>query len=301
MWPLDPPSVSADDSYRACTESIRDRAAKPGSEGKPGKPARAYRSLLAAAAPDVGAASRRFEIAALGSTLHDLKAADCKVPGFEDDEAHQVIYGRGMVGNTAGRVIYDALMAAPAHERCPFCGHGMVRELDHHLPKTSHPALCVTPLNLVPACRDCNKIKGTFTPRTADTVLIHPYFDRIDNEPWLNASVVHTPDPTLDFVIDPPDSWDQVITNRVEHHFELFGLKRVFGTQANRLVSNIRHGVERLVRTAGAEAVRAYLREEAETRFESRLNGWEGVTFHALAEDDWFCQGRFMDEADSAD
>ncbi|WP_157032191.1 HNH endonuclease [Kitasatospora cheerisanensis] len=293
MWPLDPPSVTADESYLACSRSIQDRREKPG------KPARPYRRLLAAAAPDISAASQRFEKAAAEGSLLGLKAEDFRVPGFGDDEAHRVIYARGMVKNKAGRQIYDALMAAPAHERCPFCGHGIVRELDHHLPKSSYPALCVTPLNLVPACKDCNDLKGSFVPNSPESVLIHPYYDRIDDDPWLSAKVVHTAEPTLDFFVDPPDTWDQITVSRVKHHFDLFELGRTFGTQANRLVSNIQYGVEKLLRAVGSDAVREYLQEEAETRFKSQLNGWEGVTFLTLSEDDWFCEGNFIGNSGS--
>lgn len=295
MWPLDPPSVTAEDSYRTCTGSIRDR------HEKPGKPARAYRALLAAAEPGIILASRLFEEAALEGSLLELKAENFKVLGFDDSEAHGVIYGQGMVANKPGRKIYDALMAAPAHERCPFCGHGIIRELDHHLPKSSYPALCVTPLNLVPACKDCNDIKGAFVATSPESVLIHPYFDRIDDDLWLNAKVRHEIEPTLDFFVDPPDTWDQVLAERVIHHFEKFELGRIFGTQANRLVSNIRYQVEKLLSGAGADAVRDYLLDEAETRFKSQFNGWEGVTFSALAKDDWFWKGEFARTSGSTD
>ncbi|WP_157531406.1 MULTISPECIES: HNH endonuclease [unclassified Kitasatospora] len=220
-------------------------------------------------------------------------AEDFKVTGFDDAEAYTVIYGQGMVQNRAGRDIYDMLMAAPAYRRCPFCGHGIVRQLDHYLPKASYPALCVTPLNLIPVCKDCNEIKKSFVATSIESLLIHPYYDRIDDVRWLNARVQHATEPTLEFFVEPPGTWDQIITERVEHHFERFELGRVFGTQANRLVSDILYGVKNLLWAAGSDAVHAYLLGEAETRFESRINGWEGVTFAALAGDDWFCEGGF--------
>ncbi|MFF6785796.1 hypothetical protein [Streptomyces sp. NPDC012510] len=43
----------------------------------------------------------------------------------------------------------------------------------------------------------------------------------------------------------------------------------------------------------GKDTVRAYLTDEAKTRLADRLNGWEGVTYRALARDDAFCSGVF--------
>ncbi|MET8299063.1 hypothetical protein ABZ729_36220 [Streptomyces sp. NPDC006678] len=146
---------------------------------------------------------------------------------------------------------------------------------------------------LVPACADCNHIKGEHVPAEADTTLLHPYLDRIDEDTWLDAQVVHNSPSWVNFFVSPPPGWVDVLVERTRYHFTLFGLARVFAVQDNRTVYNIRYQLTAMPATGGRDMVRAYLAEEAETRLANRPNGWEGVTYRALAHDDVFCSGAF--------
>ncbi|MGX1680461.1 HNH endonuclease [Streptomyces althioticus] len=251
------------------------------------------RRLLQAASDTVEAAGERFRQSARRGTVHELSSAQFAVPGISAGDAVRWVYENGMVGTREGRAVYERIMGAPADERCPLCGHGAVRTLDHFLPKKMFPALCVDPLNLVPACADCNHTKGEGMPSGAETTPLHPYLDRIDHDPWLEARVVDSHPLWLDFFVSPPPQWDPALIARTRHHFALFGLARLFAIQANRTVSGIRRQLTELLHTGGKDVVRAYLREEADTRLADRLNGWEGVTYRALARDDAFCNGAF--------
>ncbi|MEV6653909.1 HNH endonuclease signature motif containing protein [Streptomyces sp. NPDC051219] len=251
------------------------------------------RSLLQAASDSVEAAGERFRQAARHGNLHELNSAEFTVPGISASDAVRWAYESGMVKTRDGRAVYDQIMAAPADERCPLCGHGMVRTLDHFLPKKMFPALCVDPLNLVPACADCNHAKGEGLPSGAETTPLHPYLDRIDHDPWLDARIVDSSPLWLDFFVSPPPGWEPILINRTRHHFDLFGLARLFAVQANRTVNNIRQQLTMMVDAGGKDMVRAYLSGEAATRLAHRLNGWEGVTYRALARDDTFCSGVF--------
>src|SRR5688572_9418671 len=42
---------------------------------------------------------------------------------------------------------------------CPYCGFGEIKDLDHHLPKTSYKAYAIYPKNLIPCCHPCNHKK----------------------------------------------------------------------------------------------------------------------------------------------
>jgi len=278
MWPLDPPVLSARESYEACVRGTRDPQRKV---------------LLLAAGDRVEAAGERFRLAARQGRLHALDGAEFTVPGMSSGDVVRWAYENGMVNTRDGRAVYDRLMAAPADERCPLCGQGVVRTLDHFLPKRMFPALCVDPLNLVPACADCNHAKGEGLPSGADTTPLHPYLDRIDQDPWLEARVVDGSPVRLDFFVSPLPGWEQVLIERTRHHFALFQLARLFAIQANRTVNNIRQQLTALLDAGGKVTVRAYLADEAETRLAHRLNGWEGVTYRALARDDAFCSGAF--------
>ncbi|WP_143094453.1 HNH endonuclease [Streptacidiphilus jiangxiensis] len=219
-----------------------------------------------------------------------------QIPGVgEEEKAVNWIYQNGMV-NGPGRPIYDELMSAPEHERCPLCGHGTVSQLDHFMPKSSYPALCVDPLNLIPACSDCNKAKADKRASAIEDLPLHPYLDHVDGQEWLAANVVHEDRSVrLEFFVSPPPHWDRVLAARARNHFKLFGLRRTYALQANRFIGEIRGQLPDLLISGGADAVRAHLLAGATSSLSKRPNSWMGVTYRSLANDARFCRGAFGD------
>jgi hypothetical protein len=138
-----------------------------------------------------------------------------------------------------GRAIYDAIFSAA--NRCPLCGHGTVSTLDHHLPKTQYPALAVTPLNLVPACSDCNKNKINFVPVSSADETLHPYFDDVEDDTWLVAKVIEVAPAALRFRVQAPAYWSAILAERVRRHFRMLNLSHLYGAQSATEISNIRH------------------------------------------------------------
>ncbi|MFI6967112.1 HNH endonuclease [Streptomyces sp. NPDC050255] len=280
MWPLQRPAITARTSYDTCVDSTQDKK---------------RREMLQKAAGNVEKAGRRFRKAVAKGTLHKLRKDAFQLPGITGTQAYTWAYENGMVGRKNGRRLYDQLMAAPEHDTCPLCGQGMVRTLDHFLPKADFAALCVDPLNLIPACADCNKAKGDKAPQTPETVTLHPYLDNIDDCPWLTARVVRESPTWLEYFITPPGHWDELLTHRTSHHFEVFNLAELYSSQAGRNLNSIRQQLDDLLETTGPQSVRAYLEGEARTRRAARLNGWETAAYQAWAQDDWFCAGGWTD------
>jgi hypothetical protein len=172
------------------------------------------------------------------------------------------------------------------------CRHGTVRQLDHFLPKSHFPALCVDPLNLVPVCEQCNLIKGNKRPDSAENTLLHPYLDRVSHEGWLDARSIHDSGTVrLQFFVSPPASWDATLIARAKNHFRLFELGKRYAIEANRAISDVTYSVERQRKRGGARMVRVYLEGEAESRFAVDLNSCEGITYRTLAADDLYCEG----------
>jgi uncharacterized protein (TIGR02646 family) len=68
---------------------------------------------------------------------------------------------KAFTGSTAYLELRDALAAA-SHHKCAYCeAHAPKPQVDHVQPKQRHPELAFTWDNLLPACGDCNKAKGT--------------------------------------------------------------------------------------------------------------------------------------------
>jgi hypothetical protein len=277
MWHLDPPVITARDSYVrsvSVTQTLERRA------------------LLLGVTGTVEQAGVRLRSAADTQTLHELDSGDFAVAGIAPGDFVTWAYKNGMC-SAGGRDIYDQIMDAPEDERCPMCGQGDVAQLDHVMPKMKFPALCVDPLNLVPVCDRCNYVKGQASPTSAETTPLHPYLDQVDTEGWLDATVVPNRQGQLKYFVAAPPGWDDTLTSRVHHHFDLFELAKRYSVQANRALKSIKYSLQRQLESAGKDAVRAYLLDAADSRLKYDPNSWDGVAHRAWAADDGFCRGAF--------
>jgi hypothetical protein len=194
-----------------------------------------------------------------------------------------------------GRLIYNRIMSAPAHGRCPLCGIGTVNTLDHYLPKRHFPVFVVTPNNLVPACQWCQVEKAEYYPTTEGEQLLHPYFDDMDNEIWLVAEVVKGAPAGFRYFASPPDQWPQSAKERVEAHLRELNLPKLFSSNAGSRLTEIRSGLARLYQRGGMDIVRVHLLEELASIEDDHMNSWTAAMYRAAAESDWFCDGGFME------
>ncbi|MGW6866138.1 hypothetical protein [Streptomyces sp. NPDC054901] len=284
MWHLDPPTLSARDSWEKCTSRSR------GPKGTTG-----FGEKLRNAADAAQTAADAFVAAARSRTLHSLEPTTLGLgDNIKNATVTTIVYENGMVSDSsAGREIYDALMDAPEDDLCPLCRHSDVTQLDHVMPRTTHPALCVTPQNLVPVCGPCNHTKGETASTKAGEVLLHPYYDRVDHESWLNAAVAPGGFGRLKYFVTAPATWDSVLTARVEHHFRFLDLGKRYSTRANNTLRGMRHHLTRQLVTTGPAGIRDYLEELATSHLVEDLNHWSGVAYRSWAADDAFCEGAF--------
>lgn len=162
------------------------------------------------------------------------------------------IYNQYFVANDKpARKIYDDLMVS-AQEKCPFCGGiGRPRNLDHFLPKSRFPQFSVLPVNLIPACRDCNfdgKSEGFAT--CPEDQVIHPYTDsgKFFTQQWIFAKFsgsISDPEKELEYFVRVPDGWNDVDRKRAEKHFETFDLSVRYAIKAaeqrGTVINQVRH------------------------------------------------------------
>ena len=69
--------------------------------------------------------------------------------------------------------------------KCSYCERGDVSELDHLLPQSSFPIFAVTPVNLIPACHECNHNKLDDM-----SIVINPYFEDTTQKKWLVCEII---------------------------------------------------------------------------------------------------------------
>jgi hypothetical protein len=256
-----------------CADALRDEA---------------LAARLRSVAPEIEAAEAKYKERGKKASLFTIAETDDVVGRVGLEEMSALYKGTLSRLGSRPRRIYDEIKAAPRNGVCPLCGQRIVSTLDHYLPKSRHPALAVTPLNLVPSCADCNKAKLDRQPASASEQTLHPYFDEVDDEVWLTARVEETAPPALVFSPDPPVGWDDVKRTRVLTHFRTFGLGRLYATHAAEELLNIRYSLVLIANRGGAAALRSHLIEQAESRQAVTKNSWQSAMYDALLRSEWF-------------
>ncbi|WP_416795960.1 hypothetical protein [Ciceribacter azotifigens] len=276
MRRLNRPPFAARDALNLCIASIRDEQ---------------LTSRLALICEQVAAAEAAY-------IQHGDQQELFQIPqtlGIGDVSADEMkrVYKDTFAKSARTRNIYDKIKKLPANDTCPICGQRTVGSLDHYLAQSLHSALVVAPINLVPACNDCNKAKLDAQPGTAAEQTLHPYFDNVDDERWLYAAVELTNPASLRFYADPPADWHPVKRERVLNHFRKFGLGALYASHSGVELTNIRYGLQRIAERGTKEDIRAELLKRAESAKAAHINSWQTAMYHALAESDWFCTGGF--------
>lgn len=247
---------------------------------------------LALVMPTVVAAEVTYVIYGEQSTLHLMQGTD-GVAGHVKTVEMQRVYTGTFVKSKATRNIYGAIKAAPENGICPLCSQRTVSQLDHHLPQSVHPVLTVTPINLVPACSECNKTKSAKVAGRAGEQTFHPYFEDADDARWLFATVKATRPASLVFHPAPPDHWDAVKAERIRWHFATYKLAALYASHAAVELNDIKFQLQDMAKRNTAETISKHLRGVAVSRAAAHANSWRRATYEALADSDWFCSGGF--------
>ncbi|NOU75729.1 hypothetical protein GC098_30920 [Paenibacillus sp. LMG 31458] len=155
--------------------------------------------------------------------------------------------------------------------------------------KSKYPSLAVTPINLVPACADCNFIKTALSPSKCEEETLHPYFDNVSIDQWLFATVEQTNPVALKYEVRPPTHWPPVLGERVKYHFETFGLASLFASDAAVELSEWHHELQRLSEDKTGAEVQRFLHRGYVSASHMHLNSWRTAMYQALAVDECFC------------
>jgi hypothetical protein len=262
----------------ACTASIRDAA---------------LTTKLTHASGSIVAAEEEYSTrGGEGMTLYSI-AGSIGVASTLTTAEMMRVYAGTFVKSKKTRAMYDQLKAAPKNDICPLCGQRTVSTLDHYLAQTIHPSLVVVPLNLVPACAECNKSKLDFQPTCDVEQGFHPYFDNFDDAQWLWAEVLETAPAALRFSVRGPACWAPSKIARAISHFDALDLATLYSSHGGVEISNIRYSLERISTFGTPEDVRLLLADRAESARHAQLNSWQTATYQALSSSEWFCGGGF--------
>lgn len=139
-----------------------------------------------------------------------------------------------------GRRFYDAIIAAAPDKVCPYCGINFIDSLDHYLAKKHYPYLSVSPINLIPVCNRCNRLKGTDSCDESRRFL-NPYFDACVEAEYLCAKIeLEHSLPRVMYEIVHIEGMNEQDYRNAKNHFDSLQLDEVFCKQALEEVSNMR-------------------------------------------------------------
>lgn len=193
--------------------------------------------------------------------------------------------------NSVGRKYYNLIMGN-AKGRCPICGGGKVKNLDHFLPKSKYPLLCVSPINLIPICRDCNMEKGAEVSEDYYEIPFHPYLEAM-TEKWIECVLKFYSDGTFSIkyrngydVIRNPDLW-----RKYNAHMRITDLDTTFGSRAEEELENVRGIYKNEFLACGKNKLCESLSDVKNSAEKVDINSWKSALYRALVRDcDNFCE-----------
>lgn len=280
-----PPIIDPQIVFQTCINSITDTD---------------LRSRLQNVMTNIIQSSTNYSSNAASKTLYTILPNNCEndevALGTVTKKELKAVYSSHMVPTSKpARVFYDQLISLAPLGKCPYCGVGYASTLDHYLPKQKFPQLSIIPLNLIPACKDCNSGKLADYPSTSEAQSLHPYFDHqiFISEQWLFANVIETTPAVVEFYVSPPSHWDDVSKARVQSHFIDFNLEHRYSIEASNQIAYLKDSLHYPWDGSGFMGVRLQLMLDALTYFQKHPNSWQTAMYQALAKSDWYCNGGF--------
>lgn len=251
------------------------------------------RGRLELVADQVAQAAEDYAIHAECRQLHLMEEWENIFAVVTREEMIGVYSNRMVRKGSPARRIYDAIKLLPEDGICPFCDHNPVSTLDHVLPKATFPVLVVAPDNLVGACKDCNHAKAAHAPTCVEDCPLHPYFEDLSAERWLQGRVVEGEIAAVLFYVSHVDGWSPSTNFRIGRQFNLLNLSWLYANQAARFISGLRRNLVRIFEAFGEDGVREELRHLCSGWEERNQNCWQAVTLRALGESEWYCREGF--------
>ena len=273
MWKLDKPNDCPELVFKTCVSNKKNKT---------------LRDNLLTLSPNIKKSSIEFENLFLTNQIHTLNKCHEVFQSVPAEEWPKIYTGNFASKKSPGRIFYDKLLNLPKHSLCPLCAQRDVSTLDHYLPKTVFPTLVVSPLNLIAACSNCNKIKGDSTFNSMSEATIHPYFDDIDTDIWLFANILQGDDISFNFFVSKPHSWSELLYSRVKNHFNTFQLNNLYSAHASQDIVSIKYKLINLFAKYGLNYVKIDIQESIDALEHTSKNSWRLAMYRELYNNDWF-------------
>lgn len=232
--------------------------------------------------------------------LYDLYDNLCGKPDarltaneFQEDllEAMHNAYGETYEGRRLARLRERIKLAAL---KCPYCGFGEIKDLDHHIPKSSYKALSIYPLNLVPTCHPCNNKKRTIAGDLPNAQFFHTYLDSLSSVKFLYANIdLSNKKFVAKFELKKPVEIDMDTFERLHFQFTRLELNARLQPEVLNFISSHRTAIETIAEV-GPDHLKKFLEKASDNSVRDfGKNHWQTALWSALAQHDDFCSGGY--------
>lgn len=184
---------------------------------------------------------------------------------------------------------YDVILGNDGDTTCPICGCGKIKNLDHFFPESKYQLLCVTPLNLIPTCIDCNFAKRDKIFEECSKIPLNPYFDDI-KEKWLKCSIeIYKGTLITNFDVSEKVQ-NRLLYERCKSHMDIYKLNETFQNAARNHIINSMWSYLQVYRSGSREGLEVYLNEALNSYNKIDENSWISSLYSGLLEKlDVFC------------
>jgi 5-methylcytosine-specific restriction endonuclease McrA len=273
------PTIKAKEVFAECISNVRDQN---------------FKRVLTDSLDQIEKAENDFDKKKQSNQLYLIKR-NLVVSSVVNANVLTSIYTDRMVSKkNSARVYYDNILILAPNGKCPLCNQRIANTLDHYLPKSEYPLLTVSPLNLIPACTDCNKGKLIDYPTNSQEETLHPYYDDIEDDNWLKCRLLNIKPIIFEFYISPPINWSHLFQARVNNHFNSFKINELYKSHAAEEYENIKIQIEKLFRQGGANLLKAFLLDCFESRNSINKNSWQTAFYDGILNNINFCNGEFL-------
>lgn len=176
------------------------------------------------------------------------------------------------------KTYYEAIKSHA--KRCPICGVRDASTLDHYLPESRMPTLVVTPINLIPACMECNHAKRDYMSLDPAETPVHMYLDEIDDEPWLYTEIGENLEVT--FEVRCPQTWGSAKCSRVTRHLDFYKLHVLYSGRADSLIIGNKDPWRWMLQECGEVIFKEYISRCKMSAEKQGMNSWEAALYRGL-------------------
>lgn len=279
MRSINKPTINVRTVFTDCISSVRDAA---------------FKTALQNSINTLENAEKEFDAKKQTNTLY-LIAQNSEVNPIVNCAELKKIYTDKMLSKkNKGRAHYDNIMLSARNGICPLCGQRIVTTLDHYLPKSLYPLLSVTPLNLIPACSDCNKTKLQSFPRSSSEECLHPYYDNVEDFTWLKMTIIQSKPFVVEYCVNTPAFTPQLLSDRITYHFREYHLSMLYAMHAAEEFANVQGNLTELYNQSGNLELKEHLKDCYNSRFKNHKNSWQTAFYQELSNNNNFCNGGFI-------